>query len=210
MTITRRPVAIVLHGPSGVGKDTVIDALRARCGIHRPTSSTSRPPRDDERDGVHYHFLGRAEFERKIARGDFIEWADVYGDWKGLERQEVERPLAEGRDIIIRTDVQGARTWRERLAGAVTVLLVPEHVDAVRERLAARGSDDEAAVRRRLAEFDAEIADAPNNDYVVANRNGRAHEAVAELLQIVERERANADRPAPRLQAAHALEEPGR
>lgn len=205
---TSRPVAIVLHGPSGVGKDTVIDALRARCGIHRPTSSTSRVPREDERDGVHYHFLSREEFERKIARGDFVEYADVYGDWKGLERQEVERPLAEGRDIIIRTDVQGARTWRERLEGAVTVLLVPEHLEAVRARLAARGSDDEAAVARRLAEFDAEIADAPNNDYVVANHDGRADDAVAEMLGIIARERTNASRPAPRLREAHALEEP--
>lgn len=204
----RRPVAIVLHGPSGAGKDTVIDALRARCGIHRPTSSTSRAPRKGERDGVHYHFLSREAFEGKIAHGDFIEYADVYGDWKGLERGEVERPLAEGRDVIIRTDVQGARTWRARLAGAVTVLLVPEHLDAVRERLAARGSDDEAAVHRRLAEFDAEIADAPNNDYVVANHNGRADEAVAELLRIIERERANAARPTPRLRAADALKEP--
>lgn len=205
---TQRPVAIVLHGPSGAGKDTVIDALRARCGIHRPTSSTSRAPRDGERDGVHYHFLSREAFEAKIAHGDFIEYANVYGDWKGLERGEVERPLAEGRDVIIRTDVQGARAWRARLSGAVTVLLVPEHLDAVRERLAARGSDDEAAVHRRLAEFDAEIADAPNNDYVVANHNGRADEAVAELLRIIERERANAARPTPRLQAADALKEP--
>lgn len=204
----RRPVAIVLHGPSGAGKDTVIDALRARCGIHRPTSSTSRAPRKGERDGVHYHFLSREAFEAKIAHGDFIEYADVYGDWKGLERGEVERPLAEGRDVIIRTDVQGARAWRARLAGAVTVLLVPEHLEAIRERLAARGSDDEAAVHRRLAEFDAEIADAPNNDYVVANHNGRADEAVTELLRIIERERANAARPTPRLQAADALKEP--
>ncbi|MGH2626292.1 MAG: guanylate kinase, partial [Anaerolineales bacterium] len=109
------PVVIVIHGPSGVGKDTVIDRLRERANVHRATSTTSRPPRHYEEDGVHYHFVSDLDFRHKIEAGDFIEHARVYDQWKGVERREIEEPLSRGEDVIIRTDVQGARTWREKL-----------------------------------------------------------------------------------------------
>ena len=197
--MSRRPLVIVLHGPSGVGKDTVIDMLRDRTGIHRATSSTSRAPRDDERDGNHYHFFSRDEFERKIARGDFAEWATVYGDYKGLERDEVEGPLSRGEDVIIRTDVQGAKTWREKLDGAIFVFLNAEDQDALRERLRRRGSEDDASVATRLAEFEAEMADLPNNDYVIQNHEGEIERAVLEIEAIIDGERRNPARPAARL-----------
>ena len=154
-----RPLVIVLHGPSGVGKDAVIDRLRERTGIHRATSSTSRPPRPDEVDGNHYHFLSESQFEEKIRAGEFAEWARVYDDYKGLERREVEEPLRQGRDIIIRTDVQGARTWRERLDGAIFIFLMAEDREALRARLASRGSEDAASLARRLGELEAELAE---------------------------------------------------
>ncbi|MCC7365546.1 MAG: guanylate kinase [Dehalococcoidia bacterium] len=194
-----KPVLIVLHGPSGVGKDSVVDELRAKHGVHRPTSSTSRKPRDDEKRGTHYHFYTRDEFMRKVEAGEFIEWAEVYGDLKGLERHEVADALAAGRDVIIRTDVQGARTWRERLDGAVFVVLVPEHAEALRKRLTERGSETEDSLARRLAELDAELGDLPNNDYVVENHHGKLDDAIARVVEIIERERTNPARPAPRI-----------
>lgn len=196
-----KPVVLVLHGPSGVGKDTVIDRLRERTGIHRATSSTSRERRPDEQDGDHYHFYTRAEFERRRAAGDFIECAIVYGDWKGLERREIDGPLAKSEDVIIRTDVQGARAWREKLTGAVFVILLAEDRDVLRERLAGRGSEDPASLRRRMAELDEELADVENNDYVVYNRDGQPDAAVDELVRIIEAERCNPRRPEPRLLA---------
>lgn len=194
MTAERRPLILVLHGPSGVGKDSVIAELRQRTGIHRATSSNSRPMRKDERQGVDYHFLSREEFQRKIDAGDFIEHAHVYGDFKGLERRELEAPLAEGEDVLIRTDLQGARALREMLRGAVFVLLTAESREALEARLTARESESEETLARRLAEVDAELADAPNNDYVVENREGGLDDAVDELVRIVERERVNPDR----------------
>ncbi|MEX2080879.1 MAG: guanylate kinase, partial [Dehalococcoidia bacterium] len=134
----QRPVVVVLHGPSGVGKDAVVDRLSAEFGLHRPTSTTSRPPRVREVDGVHYHFISREEFERKIRAGDFLEYAPVYDDWKGLEREEFTRALAGAKDIVIRTDVQGARTWRRRRQAAVFVFLAAEDRDVLRARLLAR------------------------------------------------------------------------
>ena len=194
MTAERRPLILVLHGPSGVGKDSVIAELRQRTGIHRATSSNSRPPRRDERQGVDYHFLSRDEFQRKIDAGDFIEYARVYGDFKGLERRELEAPLTEGEDVLIRTDLQGAGALREMLRGAVFVLLTAESREALEARLTARESESEETLARRLAEVDAELADAPNNDYVVENREGGLDDAVDELVRIVERERVNPDR----------------
>ena len=189
-----RPLIVVLHGPSGVGKDSVIAALRARTGIHRATSSNSRPMRRDEHQGVDYHFLSREEFERKIAAGDFIEHANVYGDYKGLERRELEDPLAREEDVLIRTDLQGARELRKLLRGAVFVLLRAESREALRERLTQRETESNESLARRLAEVDAELEDAPNNDYVVVNPEGRLDAAVDELVRIIERERVNPER----------------
>lgn len=194
-----KPVVVVLHGPSGVGKDSVIDRLRERIGIHRPTSSTTRPPRPGEVDGVHYHFLSEAEFRRKIEAGEFAEWAEVYGELKGLERSEIERPLAEGRDVIIRTDVQGARTWRQILEGAIFIFLTAEDRETLRARLLARGSENAESLAARIATLEEELADIENNDYVVINRHGQLEAAVEEIADIIAREKANPARPRARL-----------
>lgn len=194
MSAEPRPLIVVLHGPSGVGKDSVIAGLRERTGIHRATSSNSRPMREGEEDGVDYHFFAREEFEQKIRAGDFIEHASVYDDYKGLERREIDEPLAEGKDVLIRTDLQGARTLRDLLRGAVFVLLTAESREALRARLTARASESDESLARRLAEVDEELADAPNNHYVVVNREGALDDAVAELAGIIERERVNPDR----------------
>ncbi len=196
-----RSLVIVIHGPSGVGKDTIIDRLRERTHIRRATSTTSRPPRHYEEPSVHYHFVSEDEFQRKIDAGDFIEYARVYNQWKGVERREVEDPLSRGEDVIIRTDVQGARTWREKLDGAVFIFLMAEDREALKERLTNRGSEDERSLSVRIAEFDAEMDDVENNDYKVVNRHGRLDDAIDELIAIIESERAKPDRTPPRLKA---------
>lgn len=188
----RRPLVIVLHGPSGVGKDSVIDRLRERTGIHRATSSTSREPRVNEIDGVHYHFLTRSEFETKVREDKFAEYALVYGDYKGLERIEIEEPLRRGEDVIIRTDVQGARTWRTRLRGAVFIFLMAEDREVLRLRLEERGSENGKSLAVRIAELEAELDDIENNDYVVFNRHGKLEDTVDEIQAIIHTEQNKA------------------
>lgn len=201
----RKPVVIVLHGPSGVGKDSVIDRLREKTGIHRAVSSTSRPPRPGEIDGISYHFLAEAEFEAKIQADEFAEFARVYDEWKGVEKREILPFLERGADVIIRTDVQGARTWRDRLEGAVFVFLTAESRDILRARLIDRKTEDGRSLATRMEQLERELADMPNNDYVVFNREGRLDATVCEMDQIIEQERTNPRRPAPRLVAHDAV-----
>lgn len=195
--MTARPFVVVLHGPSGVGKDSVVDRLR-ELGVKRPKSSTDRAPRPGETSD-HYNFYTRGEFLDRASRGEFLEWATVYGDLKGLERTEFERALDGGGDIVIRTDVQGARAWRTTLEGAVFVMLVPESDEALRRRLIARGTDSPETVERRMDEWQLEKLDMPHNDYVVVNREEGLEQAVREVLDLIEKERANPARPSPRV-----------
>lgn len=197
--LVERPVVLILHGPSGVGKDSVIDRLRERTGIHRATSSTDRARRDYETHGDHYHFLTTEEFEEKIARGEFAEYAKVYGDWKGVESREITGPIDAGQDVIIRTDVQGARTWRKKLAGAISVILLAEDDETLKKRLEDRGTESDESLAKRLAELEEELADIPNNDYVLRNHHGQLDDAVTELALIIQRERQNPNRNTPRL-----------
>jgi guanylate kinase len=197
--VTTKPLVIVLHGPAGVGKDSVINLLRERTGIHRATSSTTRPPRDGEREGIDYHFLTWEAFERGIENGEFVEWARVYDDLKGVHTSEVTGPIERAEDLIIRTDVQGARSWRSQLEGAIFIFLMAEDREALRARLLNRGSETVDSLERRLQEIDEEIDDMPNNDYVVINHHNGLEAAVSEIEAIMEKERANPRRPRPRL-----------
>ena len=197
----QKPLVIVLHGPAGVGKDSVIEKLKERTGIKRATSATTRDPREGEKHGHDYYFLTRAEFEAGIAAGDFVEYATVYDDYKGVHASEITRLIDSGEDMIIRTDVQGARTWREKLHGAVFIFLMAEDRETLRQRLSGRESETVESLDRRLAEIDEEIADMENNDYVVYNHHGALEAAVDELEAIIERERANSQRPVPHLRS---------
>jgi guanylate kinase len=196
-----------------VGKDSVIGELRKELGIHRATSTTDRPPRPGEEDGVDYHFVTSDEFLRRVRDGRFAECAKVYGDLKGLERHEIEGPLSRAEDVIIRTDVQGARTWRKLLQGAISVFLLASDEETpalhishetplgqakidqirslLRSRLTNRDTDDDDAIATRLKEIDEEVADLPNNDYVVFNIDGQLSATVARFAEIIAKERAN-------------------
>lgn len=197
--MTKKPLVIVLHGPAGVGKDSVIAKLQERTGIKRATSSTTRLPRAGEEHGRDYYFLSCAEFEASIAAGEFVEYATVYDDYKGVHASEVRRLIESGGDMIIRTDVQGARTWRDKLEGGIFIFLMAEDRETLRARLIGRNSETVDSIERRLAEIDAEIDDIPNNDYIVYNHHDALDAAVAEIEAIMERERANPARPTPRL-----------
>lgn len=190
--MTRRGVLLVVAGPSGAGKGTVLEELRRRePDLVWSVSWTTRAPRPGEVEGVDYHFATREEFERERRRGGFLEWFEVYGDLKGTPRAPVLEHLAAGHDVLLEVDVQGALAVREACPDALLVFLRPPSREAQRERLLGRADGDPrqlAGARRRLEAADEEEALAGRFDAVVVNDS--VERAAAELAAILGRRRA--------------------
>lgn len=166
----RAPVVIVVSAPSGAGKTTVVArVLREVPGLRFSVSHTTRPPRSDEREGVDYHYVDRATFERLKADNKLLEWAEVHGNLYGTGRAEIERARAEGVDVLLDLDVQGAAQVRERMKDAVTVFILPPSYQELEQRLRRRGQDDEETIERRLAAAAREIGAFENYDYALVN-----------------------------------------
>jgi guanylate kinase len=180
-----KPILLVLAGPAGSGKSTLCDRLvREGLGFTRVVTATTRPPRPGEIDGVHYHFLTPAEFDAKLAAGEFLEWAWVHSDpSKGIDRRygtlaaAVLEPLRRGQKIAINIDVQGVDSFR-RVAAAEPLLgqhmmtvFIEVSPEIIRSRLAGRGTDAEEEIVRRLRTAEAELRKEPEFDYVIVSRS---------------------------------------
>ncbi|HEV7528792.1 MAG TPA: guanylate kinase [Solirubrobacteraceae bacterium] len=174
----------VITGPSGVGKGTLIRGLMERLpDLQLSVSATTRAPRPGERDGVDYHFLSREEFDRRVARGDFVEHADYAGRSYGTLRSELEDRVAAGVPVVLEIEVQGARQVRGAMPEAVQVFIAPPSLEALRTRLIGRGTDDADEVERRLKVAEQELAAQPEFGHVVVN--DRLDDALDQLAAIV-------------------------
>jgi guanylate kinase len=149
-------------------------------------SATTRDPRSGERDGVDYHFLGREEFDRRVAAGEFVEHADYAGRSYGTLRSELDERIAAGIPVVLEIEVQGARQVRAAMPEAVQVFIAPPSLDALRARLVGRGTDDPEEVERRLAVAERELAAQPEFAHVVVN--DRLEDALDALIRIVSAE----------------------
>ena len=175
---------IVITGPSGVGKGTLIRELRRRMpGLVLAISATTRDPRPGERDGVDYHFLAPEEFERRVQAGDFVEHATYSGRRYGTLRSELERRLSDGVPVVLEIEVQGARQVRSALPDAFQVFIAPPSVEALRARLVGRGTDEPDQVDERLRTAERELEAQPEFARVVIN--DRLEQATDELAEIV-------------------------
>jgi guanylate kinase len=171
-------------GPSGVGKGTLIRTLLERIpGLELSVSATTRAPRPGERDGVDYHFLSDADFERRVAEGDFVEHATYSGRRYGTLRSELERRTATGVPVVLEIEVQGARQLRDALPEAVRIFIAPPSQEALRTRLIGRGTDAPQEVDARLRAAQAELAAQAEFPHVVVN--DRLEDAVEALAAIV-------------------------
>lgn len=166
---------VVLSGPSGVGKSTVVRELRAAYPqVWVSVSATTRLPRPGEVDGVHYHFLDRAEFLRRVDRGEFLEWAEFAGHLYGTPRAEVTRRLAQGSSVLLEIDLQGARQVRSTHPDALLVFLKPPSWEELVRRLTERATEPPEVVRRRLEAAQKELAAEPEFDLTVINTDVKA------------------------------------
>jgi guanylate kinase len=184
---------VIVSGPSGVGKDTVISQL---CLI--PTdperyfivTCTTRPRREYEVDGVHYHFLDEAEFERRRADGGFLEANFVHGHWYGTPRDQVREALAAGRDAILKIDVQGAAVVKQKVPEALLVFLVPPSLEDLFSRLQTRATESADALDIRQRNAALELARQEDYDHVVPNETGQVARTVARVDEIIRAEKA--------------------
>ena len=185
-----------MSAPSGTGKTTLIERLvREVPHLRMSRSYTSREARAGEADGVDYNFISRQDFDARIGEGQFLEWADVFGNRYGTSREDTERVLTSGDDLVLVIDVQGARQVRASGVATTTIFVLPPSADILEQRLRGRSRDSEDAIRRRLTVARDEVSDVGAYDYVVVNDDLEA--AVGRLTAIVKAERARSDRMWP-------------
>ncbi len=189
---------IVVSSPSGGGKGTLIDrVLKTVPGVSYSVSYTTRAPRGTEQNGREYFFVSTKTFEEMARRGDFLEWANVYGHLYGTSHAQVEHERAAGRDIILEIDVQGAASIRARIDDAVSIFILPPSFELLRQRLVKRGTDSAADLEKRLRGAPAEVEQQKNFQYVILNDD--INRASQQLAAVISAERARQQRQEVRL-----------
>ncbi len=187
--IKTSPLLVVLSGPSGVGKDTVLAGLKkSNPRFHFVVTLNTRPKRPDEVEGVDYHFVTKERFAEMIERDELLEHAVVYGDYKGIPKQQVRDALASGKDVLMRLDVQGAATVRRLVREAILIFITAASEDELVARLRARKTEPPDQLQLRIAESRQEMKRASEFDYVVINRESAVQDAVKDVLAIVRAE----------------------
>jgi len=183
------PLLIVISGPSGVGKDTVIQRMKEReLPFHFVVTATTRPPRAHEINGVDYIFLSKDQFAEMIDRGELVEYALVYNDYKGVPKEQVHQALASGNDVVMRLDVQGAASVRKLSPEALLIFLTASSEDEMISRLRARMTETPEGLKLRIATARQEMGRLDEFDYVVVNAENRLDDTVDTILAIIKAE----------------------
>ena len=184
--LTPHGLLFVLSAPSGGGKDSVLQGLQKLCvPLQVSVSVTTRPPRQGEVNHKEYHFISQADYDALVAQDELLEHAVVHGNSYGVPRQPVREWLAAGKDVLLKIDVQGANTIRQKVPHAIFIFLAPESVEALVERLHARRTESADDLARSLADASKELAQQDWYDYRVVNRQGHLDDAVEQVRAII-------------------------
>lgn len=183
------PLLIVISGPSGVGKDSVLQRMKERgLPFHFVVTATTRPQRLEEKEGVDYIFVGREEFADMIEKGELMEYALVYSDYKGIPKAQVRKALASGKDVVMRVDVQGAATVRKISPEAILIFLTTSSEDELVERLKKRKTEKAEDLKLRIATARQEFNRVSEFDYIVVNREDQLDATVETINDIIQAE----------------------
>ncbi|MGL5245891.1 MAG: guanylate kinase [Sarcina sp.] len=193
MNNMNKGVLIVISGPSGAGKGTICKALLEKNeDIVISVSATTRNPRVGEVDGVNYHFLNKEQFLRKVEEDDFLEWAEVYGNYYGTPKSNVEKLLEEGKDVILEIDIQGALKVKDKAKEGVFIFILPPSMEELKQRIIKRGSETPESLMTRFKSAYQEINYVSKYNYAVVNDN--VEDAVHKIESILAAEKCRVDR----------------
>ena len=183
------PLLIVISGPSGVGKDTVLQRMKERnLPFHFVVTATTRAPRPNEKHGVDYYFVSKDEFACMIERGDLLEYAIVYNDYKGIPKENVRRAMSSGKDVVMRIDVQGAATIHKLYPDALLIFLTTRDEEELENRLRTRKTESTEGLALRIATARQEMRRIDDFDYVVVNEELHLDETVDVIVAIIQAE----------------------
>ncbi len=181
---------VVVSGPSGAGKDTVLDVLKARIGgADFIVTITTRPKREYEKDGQNYHFVSPEYFQEMRSCGQLLEHACVYGNWYGVPKEEVSASIRNGRDAVIKVDIQGAETIKSLIPDACFIFIAPPDIADLDSRLKKRNTESNRELEERLKTAGNEYDKLPMFDYLVINASGRVDQAVEDVVSIIRAEK---------------------
>ena len=192
----QNPLLIVLSGPSGAGKDAIINRMRElKCPIEFITTVTTRPRRVMERDHIDYYFVSVEQFRQMMANDEFLEYANVYGNWYGVPKRPIKQALEQGQDALVKVDIQGANTIKKIIPQAVFIFLMTPTIEELKTRLSQRQTETSFDLSLRLKTAESEVKQLSFFDYVVVNRRGEIDQAVCDINAIL---RAEKNRVTPR------------
>ncbi len=191
--MARQGNLIVVSGPSGAGKGTICQALfRQYPDLQYSISATTRAPRNGERDGVNYWFIAKDKFEEMIGNDDLLEWAEVYGNYYGTPRSYVSRMMAEGKDVVLEIDTQGALQIKKKFPEGIFIYIVPPSLEELSKRIYGRGTDEPEVIKRRLSCAREELVCAGEYNYLVVN--DQLEQAVEKVHAVIIAERCRVER----------------
>lgn len=185
-----KPLLIVISGPSGVGKDAVLSRMKE---LGYPfayiVTATTRPKRGSEREGVDYLFIAEEKFGEMVQKGEFLEYARVYGNWYGVPKAQLREALAQGKDVIVKVDIQGAATIKKAVPPAVFIFLVPPSLEELVQRLKKRCTESPAELAVRVGMAGEELEKLPMFDYAIVNKRDGIDEAISEISAVITAEK---------------------
>ena len=183
--MNQKGLLIIISGPAGSGKGTIVSRLRELAPFDFSVSATTRSPRPGEQHGVHYYFVDKTDFENKIKEGEMLEYAQYVGNYYGTPRKPVEDALNEGKNIILDIEVQGALQIKEKMPEAIMIYVLPPDYETLLARIRGRGTETEEVIQKRMNQAKTEIRTFPRYDYVVINRDGGIDRAAQDIISIL-------------------------
>ncbi|MFC2069561.1 guanylate kinase [Chloroflexota bacterium] len=193
--LSNNPILLVLSGPSGVGKDAILNRMRERnLPVYHVTTLTTRQKRTGEKDKREYHFIPWEKFQDMIENNLLLEWAEVYGNLYGVPKEPIKRSLEQGQDVIVKVDIQGASTIKKLVPQVVTIFLIPPSMDELLKRLTGRRTESPADLDLRLKTAEDEMKQISHFDYTVVNKAGEIDKAVSEIEAIITAEKGRITR----------------